>query len=73
MDRKSAENIIRKNSFCDHGHVLWKDGTEDEFGLILRVEDLIEYASVYEYIAGKALAWFPERRREEIKRLRIAG
>ena len=73
MDRKSAENFFQKNSFCDHGHVIWKDGSEDEFGLILRVEDLIEYASVYEYIAGKALAWYQERKKEEIKSLGIAG
>ena len=73
MDKKNAQDFIKRNRFCDHGHVVWADGSEDEFGLTLRVEDLIEYASVYEYIAGKALAWYPERKKNEIKKVWIAG
>jgi len=73
MDKKTAEDFVKRNGFCDHGHVVWSDGSEDELGLTLRVEDLIEYALVYEYIAGKALAWYPERKKDEIKKIWIAG
>jgi len=73
MDKKSAENFVQKNRYCDHGHVVWIDGSESEFGITLRVDDLIKYPSVFEYIAAKALNWYPERKKEEIKSLRIAG
>lgn len=73
MDRKLAEDFIQKNRRCDHGHVVWTDGIDNEFGLTLTVELVMEYSSAYEYIAAIALDWYPERKREEIKSLRIAG
>ncbi len=73
MDRKSAEEFIQKNRRCDHGHVVWTDGTDNEFGLTLIVERAMEYSTGFEYIAAIALNWYPERKREEIKSLRIAG
>jgi len=73
LNRKSAQEFINKNRHCDHGHVTWTDGKEDEFGITLRTEDLMKYQSVYEYIVAKALGWYPERKKEEIKSLRIAG
>ena len=73
MDKKTAEDFVKRNRFCDHGHVVWTDDSEDEFGITLRSETLMEYPSVYEYAAAKALAWYPKRKREEIKSLRLAG
>ena len=73
MERKSAEEFVKKNRRCDHGHVIWADGVENEFGLTLTVERLMEYPSPYDFIAATALAWYPERKKEEIKKLWIAG
>ena len=73
MDRKLAEDFIQKNRCCDHGHVVWTDGIDNEFGLTLTAERAMEYPSAYEYISAIALNWYPERKREEIKSLRIAG
>ena len=73
MDRKEAENFIKRNRYCDHGHVVWMDGSENEFGVTLRVEDLMKYSSVYEFAASHALSWYPERTKADIKSLRLAG
>jgi hypothetical protein len=73
MDKKTAEEFVKKNRHCDHGHVVWTDDQDNEFGITLRVEDVMEYPTPWEYIAAKALAWYPERTKEEIKSLRLAG
>ena len=42
-------------------------------GLTLTVERVMEYESPYDFIAAIALDWYPERKKEEIKKLWIAG
>jgi len=44
MDKKSAQDFVNRNRHCDHGHVIWTDGKENEFGITLRTEDLMKYA-----------------------------
>ena len=73
MDQKSAEFFIQRNKRCDHGHVVWADGSENEFGLTLRVENLLEYPTPFDYLVGIVLSWYPERKKEEIRTIRIAG
>ena len=73
MDRKSTESFIQRNKHCDHGHVVWSDGSENEFGLTLRVENLLEYPTPFDCLVATVLSWYPERKKEEIRSIRIAG
>lgn len=72
MYQKSAEFFIEWNKHCDHGYVTWADGSESEFPLTLRVEELVKYPLVFDCLSAKALACYPNRKKEEIRSIRIA-
>lgn len=45
-----------------YDHELWIYGPKDKCDIILRVEDLIEYVNVYEFISGRVLVWYFDKR-----------
>jgi len=73
MNRVAAEFFIQRNKRFDHGHVVWADGSEDEFGLTLNVERAMEYPTPLDYLSAIVLSWYPERTKEEIRSIRLAG
>jgi hypothetical protein len=72
MYQGSAKFFIEWNRHCDHGYVTWSDGSESEFPLTLSVEELVEYPLVFDYLSAQALAFYPARKKEEVRSIRIA-
>lgn len=61
MGKKSNRGFM-KNHPLAYAREFWSDSAKYEFNLKRRVEDLIEYASVFDFIGGKALARYPEKK-----------
>lgn len=61
MQKQEAEQAAIRINRCDHAHIFWHDGGEDEFGISrVSVETLEKYVSDYDYLRQLAISWYPE-------------
>jgi hypothetical protein len=72
MYQGPAKFFIEWNKHCDHGYVTWSDGSESEFPLVLKLKSLLEYSTPLDYLSAQALAFYPARKKEEVRTIRIA-
>ena len=74
MTRERAEKELTFLRLDDHAHVIWTDGSEDEFPLTLpTIKELLPFESLLAYLKSVVEVWFPECGTNEIRKLRLRG